>query len=295
MPLAREAFAAALKDAGLAEGDIDHAVVTGLHARATKAAASGLGVRDGVLAPDLLGLGREPRRGARRRGAVRRARARGAGPGHRRAVARRRRRCLRAADDAFVGRGAAGAGRGRRAVRGRAGGGGARRPLLRLVPDLAFAAAPRAAAPARPRAPGCADGAPLRGVEVRLRGEPVHRVRVPPHAPDAGLPQLPRHRPDAARAPGRRARHGRHVHHRPPGLLAVAAGDRRHHRLRRRRALPLRADRRPPRRAVHRRPGVHDVPARVDGPGRAQLLLEGPAAGRCGRRRGTDGAAERGE
>jgi uncharacterized OB-fold protein len=54
VPLAREAFAAALKDAGLAEGDIDHAVVTGLHARATKAAASGLGVRDGVLAPDLL-------------------------------------------------------------------------------------------------------------------------------------------------------------------------------------------------------------------------------------------------
>lgn len=54
VPLAREAFAAALKDAGLAEGDVDHAVVTGLHARATKAVASGLGVRDGVLAPDLL-------------------------------------------------------------------------------------------------------------------------------------------------------------------------------------------------------------------------------------------------
>src|SRR5215469_5319725 len=55
VPLAREAFAAALKDAGLAEGDIDHAVVTGLHARATRAAASGLGVREGVLTPDLLG------------------------------------------------------------------------------------------------------------------------------------------------------------------------------------------------------------------------------------------------
>ncbi|HEY6471307.1 MAG TPA: OB-fold domain-containing protein [Acidimicrobiales bacterium] len=55
VPLAREAFAAALKDAGVSEGDIDHAIVTGLHARATKAAAAGLGVRDGVLAPDLLG------------------------------------------------------------------------------------------------------------------------------------------------------------------------------------------------------------------------------------------------
>ena len=53
VPLAREAFAAALKDAGLAEGDVDHAVVTGLHVRAVKTAASGLGVRDGVLAPDL--------------------------------------------------------------------------------------------------------------------------------------------------------------------------------------------------------------------------------------------------
>jgi 3-hydroxy-3-methylglutaryl CoA synthase len=55
VPLAREAFAAALKDAGIAEGDVDHAVVTGLHVRATKAAAAGLGVREGVLAPDLLG------------------------------------------------------------------------------------------------------------------------------------------------------------------------------------------------------------------------------------------------
>jgi len=53
VPLAREAFAAALKDAGLSEGDLDHAIVTGLHARAVKAAASGLGVRDGVRAPDL--------------------------------------------------------------------------------------------------------------------------------------------------------------------------------------------------------------------------------------------------
>jgi 3-hydroxy-3-methylglutaryl CoA synthase len=54
VPLAREAFAAALKEAGLAESDVDHAVVTGLHARATKAAAAGLGVREGVLATDLL-------------------------------------------------------------------------------------------------------------------------------------------------------------------------------------------------------------------------------------------------
>ncbi len=53
VPLAREAFAAALKDAGVTEADVDHAVVTGLHVRAVKAASSGLGVRDGALAPDL--------------------------------------------------------------------------------------------------------------------------------------------------------------------------------------------------------------------------------------------------
>ncbi len=55
VPLAREAFAAALKDAGLAEGDVDHAIVSGLHVRAVKAVTKGLGVRDGVLAPDLAG------------------------------------------------------------------------------------------------------------------------------------------------------------------------------------------------------------------------------------------------
>jgi 3-hydroxy-3-methylglutaryl CoA synthase/uncharacterized OB-fold protein len=54
VPLAREAFAAALKDAGITESDVDHAVVTGLHARAVKAATAGLGVRTGVVAPDLV-------------------------------------------------------------------------------------------------------------------------------------------------------------------------------------------------------------------------------------------------
>jgi hydroxymethylglutaryl-CoA synthase len=53
VPLAREAFAAALKDAGISENDVDHAVVTGLHARAVRAATAGLGVRNGVVAPDL--------------------------------------------------------------------------------------------------------------------------------------------------------------------------------------------------------------------------------------------------
>jgi hydroxymethylglutaryl-CoA synthase len=55
VPLAREAFADALKDAGLTESDIDHAIVSGLHVRAVKAVSAGLGVGAGVLAPDLIG------------------------------------------------------------------------------------------------------------------------------------------------------------------------------------------------------------------------------------------------
>jgi uncharacterized OB-fold protein len=51
--LAREAFADALKDAGISEGEVDHAIVAGLHTRATKAVAAGLGVRVEALAPDL--------------------------------------------------------------------------------------------------------------------------------------------------------------------------------------------------------------------------------------------------
>src|SRR3984957_18947260 len=55
VPLARAAFAAALKDAGVTEDDVDHAIVSGLHVRAVKAVTKGLGVRDGVVAPDLSG------------------------------------------------------------------------------------------------------------------------------------------------------------------------------------------------------------------------------------------------
>ncbi|HWE67785.1 MAG TPA: OB-fold domain-containing protein [Acidimicrobiales bacterium] len=53
VPLAREAFADALKDAGLTESDVDHAVVSGLHARAVKAVAAGLGVAKEAMVPDL--------------------------------------------------------------------------------------------------------------------------------------------------------------------------------------------------------------------------------------------------
>jgi 3-hydroxy-3-methylglutaryl CoA synthase/uncharacterized OB-fold protein len=53
VPLARSAFDAALKDAGVAAGEIDHLVVTGAHARAVKAFAARAGVKAEALASDL--------------------------------------------------------------------------------------------------------------------------------------------------------------------------------------------------------------------------------------------------
>jgi len=55
VPLAREAFADALKDAGITESDVDHAIVSGLHPRAVRAVTGGLGVSPDALAPDLVG------------------------------------------------------------------------------------------------------------------------------------------------------------------------------------------------------------------------------------------------
>jgi hydroxymethylglutaryl-CoA synthase len=54
VPLAREAFADALKSAGLTESDVSHAVVSGLHVRAVKAVTARLGVAPEALAPDLI-------------------------------------------------------------------------------------------------------------------------------------------------------------------------------------------------------------------------------------------------
>jgi 3-hydroxy-3-methylglutaryl CoA synthase/uncharacterized OB-fold protein len=53
VPLAREAFADALKSAGITESDVDHAIVAGLHVRSVKAVTAGLGVAPGAVAPDL--------------------------------------------------------------------------------------------------------------------------------------------------------------------------------------------------------------------------------------------------
>jgi 3-hydroxy-3-methylglutaryl CoA synthase/uncharacterized OB-fold protein len=53
VPLAREAFADALKAADITEGDVHHVIVSGLHVRAVKAVAGRLGVAQEAMAPDL--------------------------------------------------------------------------------------------------------------------------------------------------------------------------------------------------------------------------------------------------
>ena len=167
VPLAREAFAAALKDAGLAEGDVDHAVVTGLHVRAVRSAAASLGVRDGVLAPDLTGA--VGNLGAAHAGVALCDVLERAEPGQvivvlsladgADALVLRTTDALVAAQRARVEAGVpsvadqVAAGRDDLAVRD--------------VPDLAGAAPPGAAPPARSRATRCPDRAPLRGMEVR--------------------------------------------------------------------------------------------------------------------------------
>jgi 3-hydroxy-3-methylglutaryl CoA synthase/uncharacterized OB-fold protein len=52
VPLAHAAFADALKAAGVAATELDHVVVSGLHARAVRVVKGGLGVRSEALAPD---------------------------------------------------------------------------------------------------------------------------------------------------------------------------------------------------------------------------------------------------
>jgi uncharacterized OB-fold protein len=56
VPLARDAFADALKSAGITENDVDHAIVSGLHMRAVKAVSGRLGVAAEAMATDLMGI-----------------------------------------------------------------------------------------------------------------------------------------------------------------------------------------------------------------------------------------------
>ena len=53
-PLVEEAVTAALKAAGIGAGDVDHAIVTGLHQRAVNAARRSAGFRAEAIVDDLV-------------------------------------------------------------------------------------------------------------------------------------------------------------------------------------------------------------------------------------------------
>jgi 3-hydroxy-3-methylglutaryl CoA synthase/uncharacterized OB-fold protein len=55
LPLAEQAVTAALKDTGVALDDVDHVIITGLQARAVKAAARAIGARPETVVDDLAG------------------------------------------------------------------------------------------------------------------------------------------------------------------------------------------------------------------------------------------------
>ncbi len=227
VPLAREAFADALKSAGVTENDVDHAIVSGLHARAVKAVTSGLGLAAGTVAPDLTGS--VGNLGAAQAGLALADVLERAVPGQvvvvlsladgadalvfrtteallaQTQVARRAALVPTVAEQVAAGRG-----------------------------DLSYAAfltwrgqlhrePPRRPDPERP-------GAPIvrrsESWKYAFAASTLHGVRLSPHAADPGLPVVPGHRPDAAGTAGRRRGHRGHLHHRPSGLQPLAPGHR---------------------------------------------------------------------
>ena len=268
MPLIAEAAARALKPAGIEQAD--HVIVSSPHLKAAAAAAKRLAGRIPEEAP-AIGYAGTADPGLRLAAVLDRAE-----PGQTilLVVAVRRRRRHRAAHDRPDHL------RAQCRTRRRA---GRRRPRhpLRDLPDLARAAGARAAAPARARASRRPAVGPRRSVEVRLRRLRCincGQVHVPPRRVCAGCGD--RRRMERVPLADRSGR-GRDVHGRPPGLLPVAADDRRRRRLRRRRALhrwrsPTPS---PDEVAIGARAGA-DVPPPLHHRRRAQLLLEGAARGR---------------
>ena len=259
VPLGQAAWDDALKHAGLVADQVDRVIVTGTHGRANAALAKKLGLGD-RLVDDLAAT-----------------------------VGQHRRRPPRAAAH-------------RRARGGRARARSSRWSRWPTAPTSSSSASPTPSprgrrpdrSPARPRA-----GAPIDyGTYLRWRGLlPVEPPRRPEparpsasasarssdwkfgfvgSADDAGEVHLP---PQPARrhrgAHGRRHRHDRHLHDRPPRLLAEPAGGLRGGRLRRRRPPARGAHRRRRRPGAHRRPRGADLPQALHRRRHPQLLLEG--------------------
>ena len=272
LPLAEQAVTAAQKSTGIALADIDHVVITGLHARAVKGAARAIGAKPESVVNDLTDeVGNT---GAAHWALLLADVLDRAEPGQtdRPRAARRRLRRVGVADHRpAVGTPPAGvrAGPHRRQQQ---------RPHLPAVPDLARVPRARAAAPAGARPPGRPAVGPHRPLEVRVRRLPrLERLRLP--AAVAGEHGVRRDRPDGGGADGRRAGHHRHLHRRPTGVQPEPARRGGDHRLRRRRSVPVRADRRRPGIRRDRRSGDDDVPSPLHERRGAQLLLESASVG----------------
>ena len=245
VPLAREAFADALKDAGITESDIDHAVVVGLHVRAVKAVRAALGIPEGVMAPDLTGrsaISARPTPASALADVLERAE-----PGQVIVV-------LSLADgaDALVLRTTDALPAAQAAAR-QAGVPTVAEQLAAGRTDLSYAVVPDRGGDS---STASRHAGPIPNVPVR-RSCTAPRPGSTPSRPAVAWTAASAisRRPGSAsschsidrmtaRTPGRHPGHHRHLHHRPSGLQPVPAGGGRHRRLRRRRSLPLRDDRR---------------------------------------------------
>ena len=229
LPLGEQAFQAALKEAELSRDQVDHLIVTGLHARAATALAKRLGSPDGHVVDTraaTVGNTGAAHPGLLLTSVLETADAR---PGHRAGRARRRR-----------GRGSAAHDRSDHVVpldanTRRPGRGGCTREL-RQVPLVAQDAARRAAAPSRAAAAVVVGRGTSHRLEVRLR-----RPQRSGLGRAAVATVAERHR---SATDGRRAGHDRDVHRRSPRLLREPADHLRRGRLRRRWPAADRAHRR---------------------------------------------------
>ncbi len=254
VPLAEAAIASALKQAGVTGGELASVLVAGSHGRANKRAAAAVGAKPTALGDDLTGT--VGNTGAAHAGLLLADALDRTQPDDLIMLVSLADGC-----DVTIWRASAALARGRQ-----------RMPVAKQV-----AAGGRVSYPTFLTWRGFLKP-PGRGVEVRFHGEPVSGLRHPAPAAHARVPQVPRGGPHDARAHGGRAGDHRDLHGRSPRLLALAAGGGGRGRLRGRRPLHLRADRRGPRRGEDRRSGRDDVPPAHDRPRSAQLLLEVQAA-----------------
>ncbi len=276
VPLAEAAVTDALKRAGVDAAEVDHLIVAGVHPRAARRVAKTVGARPEALVDDLAeSIGNT---GAAHPGLL-------LADALDRAEAGRSDRCWSSwptaptpsccAPPSTLPRIRTRAGSHRR----RAGRRRRRLPRLRDVPHVAGPAAPRAAPPARPGAAGRR--------RRRCGGRPGSSASPPAAArPAAPATCRPRGCASSCEAVDQMTRERLAD---VSGTIATYTVDRLafslnppvvvgRHRLRRRRPVPVRDDRRRPGDRAHRRPGRDDVPPAVHRRRRPQLLLEGPTA-----------------